>query len=689
VKKQTILDIVILLSILIFLLFYFKPSLLLTKTITSGGDTASHYPTAEYLRDNLLPKGKISGWTQGNYAGTPLFQFYFPLAFILIAVLSYLIPLQIAFKLITVLGTFLLPLAVYLSYKYMKFKHPLPILASLFTLPFLFMEANSMWGGNIPSTLAGEFSHSLSLALAMIFFGALYQGITEKKYIIRNSLLLTAIGLTHVYTLFIISISSSILLIGSTKTNFKYLLKVYGLAFLLLAFWILHFLSGLEFTTPYNIPWTINSFSEVFPNTLIPFLIITLATFIYLVYNKELKDIHLYLFFPLMISTFFYLIANYINLIDIRFLSFIQFYITFTAAFGVYLLMQKIKKYQTIAIFLIAILIFTIVASTVTFIPGWIKWNYSGFESKPEYQKFMKINNAVQGSLQDPRVMFEHSSTHNDFGTTRAFESLPFFAHRQTLEGLYMQASPSSPFIFYLQAEISKEQSCPFWNLYPCTSMNITKGTEHLKLFNVQYIIAVSKEAKRNFNSSKEYSLLISIENYEIYELKTNENKYVTLSKYYPLYFETDSWKQASYDWFRYANNSIPLVFDKEASEYKITNLSQMKPIPVKQDCKIQESIEDEKITIQTTCLNKPLIIKISYHPGWKVQGAKKIYLVSPAFMLIYPEQDQVTLTYSGTPAKKLGVFLTILGLLIIIFTMVKKRIIRKRINIHNKKLKW
>ena len=205
-KKQTILDIVILLSILIFLLFYFKPSLLLTKTITSGGDTASHYPTAEYLRDNLLPKGKISGWTQGNYAGTPLFQFYFPLAFILIAVLSYLIPLQIAFKLITVLGTFLLPLAVYLSYKYMKFKHPLPILASLFTLPFLFMEANSMWGGNIPSTLAGEFSHSLSLALAMIFFGALYQGITEKKYIIRNSLLLTAIGLTHVYTLFIISI---------------------------------------------------------------------------------------------------------------------------------------------------------------------------------------------------------------------------------------------------------------------------------------------------------------------------------------------------------------------------------------------------------------------------------------------------------------------------------------------------
>ena len=30
-----------------------------------------------------------------------------------------------------------------------------------------------MWGGNIPSTLAGEFSFSLGLALAVLFFGLL------------------------------------------------------------------------------------------------------------------------------------------------------------------------------------------------------------------------------------------------------------------------------------------------------------------------------------------------------------------------------------------------------------------------------------------------------------------------------------------------------------------------------------
>jgi len=583
------------------------------------------------------------------------------------SLLSFIIPLQISFKLLTVAGIFLLPIAVFFSFKLMKLKHPAPILASIFTLPFLFMEANSMWGGNIPSTLAGEFSHSLSLALAILFLGSLYNGIANKKHIIRNALLLTAIGLTHIYTLFIVVMSSSILLTKNFRENLRYLFKTYFLAFLLLAFWMLPFLAGLEFTTPYNIPWEIKSFLEVFPKTILPFLAITIMTFIYLLYKKQLKNIQLYLFFPLIISTFFYLIANYINLIDIRFLSFIQFYITFTSAYGIYLLLEKIKKFKTIILLLITIITICIVALSTTFIPAWIQWNYSGFEGKSDYKQFQEINNFLNGSIQQPRVFFEHSNTHNKFGTSRAFENLPFFANRQTLEGLYMQSSPTSSFIFYIQSELSKEQSCPFWNLYPCTKMNITKGTEHLKLFNVQHIIAVSQEAKQNFSSYPEYKLLKEFQEYSIYELTTNENNYVALSKYQPLYIKTGNWKKTSYDWFRYYNTSIPLVFKEEASKYKLNSLDQIKPIPVEQNCSIQENIDQEKITINTDCINQPLIIKISYHPGWKVkQGADEIYLVSPSFMLVYPEKSTVIIEYKGILAKKIGVALTILGILII-----------------------
>src|SRR3989338_3894639 len=113
-KPRIPLSIITLTGILVvyaFLFYYFDLGLLLSKTITSGGDMGSDYYPALYLRDNLLPNGKIIGWSPGWYAGFPLFQFYFPLSFLAMAVLSYAIPLQIAFKLVTVLGIFLLPVS--------------------------------------------------------------------------------------------------------------------------------------------------------------------------------------------------------------------------------------------------------------------------------------------------------------------------------------------------------------------------------------------------------------------------------------------------------------------------------------------------------------------------------------------------------------------------------------------------
>jgi hypothetical protein len=86
---------------------------MLADTVTAGGDMASHYYAAAYMRDVLLPKGQVTGWCPGNYAGLPLFQFYFFLPFLLIALVSYLVPLTIAFKIGTVLGTFLLPICAY------------------------------------------------------------------------------------------------------------------------------------------------------------------------------------------------------------------------------------------------------------------------------------------------------------------------------------------------------------------------------------------------------------------------------------------------------------------------------------------------------------------------------------------------------------------------------------------------
>ena len=84
-----------------------------------------------------------------------MLQNYFPLPFLIMTVLSWVMPLQIAFKVTTLLGTFLLPPCTYLFFRFLKQPFPIPITGALFSLSFLFMEGNSMWGGNIPSTPGG------------------------------------------------------------------------------------------------------------------------------------------------------------------------------------------------------------------------------------------------------------------------------------------------------------------------------------------------------------------------------------------------------------------------------------------------------------------------------------------------------------------------------------------------------
>jgi len=196
-NKHNLIDGIVLSFLFAYLLAAFPPDLLLLKTTINGGDTGSHYPCAVHLKNVLLPQGKIMGWMQGNYAGLPLFYHYFPLPFLLAAGLSTILSMQVAFKIVTVLGIFLLPICSYVSFRCLRYRFPIPIFAAVLTLPFLFNQGNSMWGGNIPSALAGEFCYSIGFALALLFIGTLYRGVSGYKYLVLNAAIIFLIATSH------------------------------------------------------------------------------------------------------------------------------------------------------------------------------------------------------------------------------------------------------------------------------------------------------------------------------------------------------------------------------------------------------------------------------------------------------------------------------------------------------------
>lgn len=707
IKSKTIgeeaVNILTIVIIFWFLLTYFKPELLLLDTTTAGGDTATHNYPAEYMYEYLIPHGKIIGWCPGWYGGFPLFQFYFPLNFVMMHALTPFVSIKVAFKLVTVLGTFMLPVCVLIAMKLMRFKFPIPAIAAVFTLPFLFMEANSMWGGNIPSTLAGEFSFSFSFALTIVFLGLLYRGINsykggsekaDKKFMLHNAVLFAFVILSHVYTMLFAGLTSLFFLIKRNKKeifeNFVYLFKTYGLALLLTAFWLLPLILQLEYTIAYNYVWVINDLRKVFPEILTPFYGIAIITFVWSMGKKDNRIV--FIGFSLLVALMLYLFASEMGVVDIRFVPFIQFFPLLIAAYGVGKLFGRIESgIKTRGLnwivrvglpIIILIIVMVWVNKHVTYIDYWIKWNYEGFERKSLWNVYWSVNEFLKGSSADPRVVYEHSPLHDAAGSLRAFENLPLFSGRSTLEGLYMQSTITSPFSFYIQSEVSKLTSCPLPG-YSCTSMDVTRAAPHLRMFNVKHIIARTEEAIEAYYADKEnYKHVKSFSPYEIFELQ-GEHAYVVMPEYEPVFFVTDDWKATAYEWFKkeYAID-VHLVFNP-ALKSKLQTANDLYDLPrtkIEGECSIEEYVYNEEVRFTTTCVGKPHIIKISYYPNWHVDGADEVYLVSPSFMLVYPTQENVRLYYGkgfmnivSEGLSYAGVILVVGGIFLAIFTRNQK----------------
>jgi TolA-binding protein len=684
-------DVLALLAIEAFILVQMNPDYLLTSTTTTGGDTASHFYTLEYLKEVLLPTGLVSGWTPGNYAGFPILQFYFPLNFLFMVFLSGVVSLQVAFKLGSLAGILLLPLTAYGFLRLVRVPFPGPGIGAALTLPVLFNSSHSMWGGNILSSFAGEISYALSMALSLLLLGSLYRGIRANSGVVRNALLVFLVGFSHGYTLLFSEAMSAYLLIAQRGFIGRcfYLGRVYALAFCLLAFWIVPLLVFTRYTTPYDLVWTIYSWQEIFPPLLVPSLVTAALGTVWLLVagarnyrtvGREFLPVVGYLWFGLAMAVVFFVAAPRIGVVDIRYVPYGHLLGSLLAAVALGWMGWSLRRWKADWILLPLVVGATMwwIAATPGPIASWSKWNYEGFEAKATWPVFEQINQALRGDFNDPRVVFEHSELHNAFGSSRAFESLPLFAGRATLEGLYMQASISAPFVFYIQSEVSQQKSGPFPQ-YSYARMDFDRARPHLELFNARDLIIRSDAAKNAIRLSQGYRLRETIGDYELWELTTVSGAYVEPLQFEPVVFPTSDWKQESYRWFQTQealSSHLVFVDEKVAAppqpfQALTRAIDDIPKVPVEgSSCKVESRVSNQQIDIDTDCIGRPLLVKMSYHPNWHVEGAEKIWLVSPSFMLIYPDAEQVRLYYGPGPWDYLGRTLTLGALLVLLLNV-------------------
>src|SRR4030095_14530856 len=70
-----------------------------------------------------------------------------------------------------------------------------------------------------------------------------------------------------------------------------------------------------------------------------------------------------------------------------------------------------------------------------------------------------------------------------------------------------------------------------------------------------------------------------------------------------------------------------------------------------------------DQLSFRTDRIGEPHIVKVSWVPNWRVEGAKGPWLLSPGLMVVVPTQAEVTLSYRDTPVDLAGKALTVAGL--------------------------
>ncbi len=186
-------------------------------------------------------------------------------------------------------------------------------------------------------------------------------------------------------------------------------------------------------------------------------------------------------------------------------------------------------------------------------------------------------------------------------------------------------------------------------------------------------IVVGPKELSDYLEKSPQYFKLIkTFDLYKVFETRNTPRAYVTPLKT-EVYAINDLslWKKTSEKWYgEYSEKSPFIVYDpdRDQKQFPLYNPKNTSSQIHRDDCQVREFIDRETIKIYTNCIGRPLLVKFAYHQNWQVTGADKVYLATPAFMIIVPKQSEVTLHYGKKTYNYVSYACGILGL-ILLFT--------------------
>ncbi len=704
------------------------PGNIFSNTTPNGGDMGAHVWGPAFLRDHLLPEGRLTGWTPDWYAGFPAYQFYMVLPSLAIALLSYVIPYGVAFKLVAISGLLTLPVCAWAFGRLTRLPFPIPPLLAVGATAFLFDRSFSILGGNIASTLAGEFAFSISLSLAVLYLGVLGRGLENGKHRGWAALLLAATGLCHLIPLFFAMAGTVIwFILRPGLARIRYLITTLPIAVALTAFWIAPFYlrsrymndMGWEKKTDYvnylfertNLdPQLVNS-----PPIIWMLALAAVGVLMAVVYRRRGS-----LFWVVMavVAALAFWHAPQSRLWNARLLPFWYLSLYMLAAVGIG------EVFRTVAMLASrnterpnrgvqiagAAIGFVVVMTTLamplhampnnigpltlgrvqpdgsyrwmslktrdnSFVDSWANWNFTGYEKRdayPEYYAIVQTMSRLGDERGCGRAMWEHENQHDRYGTPMALMLLPFWTDGciGSMEGLYFEASSTTPYHFLNQDELSSAPSNAQRDLPyepgPPSRATFDLGVQHLQMTGVRYYMAISDRmidlARRNPDLEEVAAsgpwVVFEVAASDLVSPLVNQPAVVNGVEGHKEWLDMAvAWYMDPTAWEVVQTDEGPAVWQR----IDVGATPERKPEALTEVTNIVTTTDSISFDVSETGV--PVIVKASYFPNWQASGAEGPWRATPNFMVVIPTSNHVELSFGRTNIDLVSSGVSLLGL--------------------------
>jgi len=753
-------------------LWALQPRLIVANNTPTGGDMGAHVYAPAYLRDHLLPALRLTGWSNDWYAGFPIYRFYMVVPALLIVLLDVVLPYGIALKVVAVSGLLAFPACAYAFGRLARLSSPAPEMFAIAALVFLFDESFTIYGGNIASTMAGEFSFSISLSLTLLGFGLFVRAVEEGTHRALAAIVLALAALSHgIVLMFAFGGVVTYLALRPGAQRWRRGTFVIGVAVLLSAFWVVPFLGNHAFMTDMKYEPRPSGADDSFISMFFPLHPLLNATVMVLALlgwaAGVMRRSHVVAWLGVVgaiLAVGVFVARAGLPVIGLlwnpRILPFLYLVRYFLAAVGIHALVVALARYVTIERLAqraartgsdqyvptlsgergrldLGIVIVTL-AIVVTglglrfqelpfgnlrtnaagesryrwgpisvdpaddgFVDGWARWNFSGYEGKSAYGEYRALIETMKLIGSDPehgcgRALWENNGELNKYGTTMSLMLLPHWTDGciGSMEGLFFEASGTTPYHFLTAAAMSQRSSNPVRELRYVDN-DASVGVRHMRDLGVRYFMGFTPDAIEQASRQPELREVARSGPWVIFEL--TDVAIVEALDHQPVVTRVaagdprERWLEIATSWFQNPGEwSVIPAADGPVQWSRIdVRVDDARRVgapdesgrrvdivvpagPVQRVATRVAVVSDvvigrDSVSFSVDEPGTPVVVRTSYFPNWKVDGADGPWRIAPNMMVVVPNEREVRLSYGSSYVDWFAYALTLLGVAVLI----------------------